>query len=80
VTWTLTRDGGTLHVTIAPPIHDWNPLLQRLVEEVDQVGGVTSITLPTDIPFTDARDKETLQALWTICLQHGISVQRDRPY
>ena len=79
MSWTVKREGSTLHVTITPPVHDWNPLLARLIEEVDVVGGVTAITLPTELPFTDARDKTTLNALWAIFMDQGISIHRTSP-
>ena len=74
--WTITREGATLHVSIKGPIHDWNPLLARLVEEVDGVGGVAAITIPAVIPYTDARDRTTLNALWAILIDQGIAIHR----
>jgi hypothetical protein len=74
--WTVTREANTLHVTITAPVHDWNPLLVRLIEEVDAVGGVTTITLPIEVPFTEARDKTTLNALWAIFMDQGIAIHR----
>ena len=79
MSWTVRREGSTLHVTITPPVHDWSPLLARLIEEVDLVGGVTVITLPIELPFTGARDKTTLNALWAIFMDQGISIYRSSP-
>jgi hypothetical protein len=75
--WTVIREGATLHVSIRGPIHDWNPLLARLVEEVDGVGSVAAITLPAVIPYADARDRSTLNALWAILIEQGIAIHRD---
>jgi hypothetical protein len=77
--WSVTREANTLRVSITAPVYDWNPLLERLVEEVDGVGGVTAITLPIEIPFTDVRDKNTLNALWTILMDQGIAIHRAPP-
>jgi hypothetical protein len=79
MSWTVRREGSTLHVTITPPVQDWSPLLARLIEEVDLVGGVTMITLPIELPFTDARDKTTLNALWAIFMDQGIAIYRSSP-
>lgn len=75
--WVVTREGATLHVSIKGPIHDWNALLARLIEEVDGVGGVTAITLPAAIPFANDRDRATLNALWAILIEQGIAIHRE---
>jgi hypothetical protein len=74
--WAMTREGATLHVSIAGPVEgsDWDELLDGILDQLE--AGVHAVTLPAQVGGMSSVGQAMLEALWGVLVARGVVVQR----
>jgi hypothetical protein len=62
VTWSITRDGSTMHLDIQMPVADWGELLDSVQAALEP--RPNAVVLPSSIEGATATDAQMLRVLW----------------
>ena len=62
MTWSITRDGSTVHLDIQMPVEDWDEVMDSVQAALEP--RPTAVVLPSVIEGATAADAQMLTILW----------------